>query len=190
MFMISLPIFICLVFLSKDILILLYGTEYASGAIALLIISGGILSNCLIGPASDALIGAGKTKAPLISLGTGCISNIFLNIFLIPKYGINGAATATCISMFIARFTIARLNYKYLKILPVSGIHFAWAAISGLLIPVFILFKKTSSGHLLIDISISGSIYLLINYLLLLCIIRFTDFGKKWFSELNFLMSS
>lgn len=189
MFMISLPIFICLIFLSKDILTILYGTEFSSGSTALLIVSGGILSRCLIGPASDALIGAGKTKAPLISLTTGCVSNVLLNIFLIPKYGINGAATATCISMFIARFTIALLNYRYLKIVPVSASHFIWSTICLLLIPVIVFLRKVPSGHIFFDISISGIVYLMINYILLLCVIRFTGFGKKWMSELSFLIS-
>lgn len=191
MFAISLPIFICLAFLSKDILNLLYGTGYTSGATALLIVSGGILSRCLIGPASDSLIGAGKTKAPLISLTAGCVSNILLNVILIPKYGINGAAIATCISMFISRFTIAWFNYKYLRIVPISGSHFAWTIFTcGLLMPVFFLLKNASSGHLFVDISVSGIVYLLVNYLLLLCIMRFTNFGKKWFSKLNLLISS
>lgn len=190
MFVITLPIFISFVFLSKDILTLLYGSDYSSGGTALLIISGGVLSRCLIGPASDALIGAGKTKAPLISLATGCLSNIFLNILLIPRYGINGAAVATCSSMLISRVIIAWFNYRYLKIIPISGSYFIWLIICVLIVPVFILQDKASSGYLFLDVSLSGMVYLLVNYLILFFVIKFTVFGKKWLSDFNLLISS
>jgi O-antigen/teichoic acid export membrane protein len=187
MFALSFPIFICLVFLSKDILIMLYGNEYSSGATALLIISGGILSRCLIGPATEALIGAGKTKAPLISLSLGCTSNILLNVLLIPSYGINGAAIATCISMYVARLTIAWFNHKYLKIIPISGSQFVFTSIFLLLVPVFIILKKMQLPlvHPSIIVPLTGILYLATNYMILLCILRLTSFGKRLTYELT-----
>ena len=38
----------------------------------------------------------------IICLGFGMVANILLNLFLIPKYGILGAAVATLISQFVA----------------------------------------------------------------------------------------
>ncbi len=183
MFVLSLPIFICLIFLSKDVLILLFGIEYSSGATALLIIAIGILSKCIIGPAPEALIGAGKTKAPLISLTIGCGINIIFNIILIPKFGINGAAFATCIGMLVSRTIIACLNYKYLQVLPINKYHLIWTLICTFIVSIFLLLKMVPMGPPSINNYLKGITYLLANYSILLVILKFSNFGKNWLSK-------
>ncbi|EMO77875.1 hypothetical protein LEP1GSC127_3299, partial [Leptospira kirschneri str. 200801925] len=50
-------------------------------------------------------------KGELYKSISGCLTNIILNYFLIPYYGIKGAAIATVISQFVAS-TLFNLLFK------------------------------------------------------------------------------
>jgi O-antigen/teichoic acid export membrane protein len=91
---------------SKNILVLFYGSDYQSAASALSIsIWTCTFVSMLLGSAKF-LIADNLIKIAFFSNLTGAVSNVVLNIFLIPKYGINGAAIATLISYFAATFTV------------------------------------------------------------------------------------
>ena len=47
-----------------------------------------------------------KTKLPLIGNTFGAIANVLLNLYLIPRCGIQGAAIATLISYFVPTLLI------------------------------------------------------------------------------------
>ena len=179
MFGLSLPILIYLFVFSKQILKMFYGNEYLSGTMALVILGIGILSNCLSGPASDSLIAAGKTKAPLIAITVGCINNIILNIFLIPIYGINGAAIATCIGLFLSRFIMSYFNYFYLKIIPFDYTYIIWTIISICLIPLLLLLNKIKISILFLKLSFIGLIYIALSYYLLYKLLSHYDIKEK-----------
>ncbi len=64
-----------------------------------------------------------KIKYLIISSAAGCISNIILNLILIPKYSMVGAAVATMVSygiMFIVLYFFSQKIYK---------IHYEWGSI-------------------------------------------------------------
>lgn len=46
------------------------------------------------------------TKIALYGTSPGAVANVVLNIFLIPKYGVVGAAVGTALFYFIATFSI------------------------------------------------------------------------------------
>lgn len=99
---IALPI----TFLANDIIRLLFGIQYqdAAGVLRIYIWAGifvflGVVS-------SQYLIAENYTKISFLRTFVGMIVNVILNIILIPKYGINGAAIATLVSFFLATFFI------------------------------------------------------------------------------------
>ena len=47
----------------------------------------------------------------------GALSNIFLNVLLIPRFGISGAATATAISLAVWNLLLVWWVYKHVGIL-------------------------------------------------------------------------
>jgi O-antigen/teichoic acid export membrane protein len=106
---IALPI----TFLANDIIKLLFGTQYQETAGVLQIyVWAGIF--VFLGVASGQyLIVENYTKISFLRTFTGAIINIILNIILIPKYGINGAAIATIISYFISTFFIVLMPKTY-----------------------------------------------------------------------------
>ena len=55
---------------------------------------------------SQYLIAENYTTISFYRTLIGAIVNVILNIILIPKYGINGAASATLISYFVATFSM------------------------------------------------------------------------------------
>lgn len=88
----------------------LFGTQYI-GAVGTLRIYvwAGIFTSLGIA-LGQYLIVENKTKVNAITTMAGAIINVILNLILIPKYGINGAATATFISYSI--ITLMILFYK------------------------------------------------------------------------------
>ena len=106
---------ICGVFvLSKEIIFIVSGAEYVSGAVALSILTfatffailGGYLNNCVL------LINNGE-KEVLTGTTLAAVANVLLNFIIIPRFGINGAAFTTLIAELAAcGFYVVRKN-KY-----------------------------------------------------------------------------
>ena len=104
-------------FLANDIIRILFGIQYQSAAGALQIyIWAGVF--VFLGVASSQyLIAENYTKISFLRTFMGAIINITLNIILIPKYGINGAAIATVLSQFAVAFSIvliSKTRYNFL----------------------------------------------------------------------------
>lgn len=89
---------LCLV--GDDILWYL-GEDFASGYSALVVLCAGQLMVALVGPVgSIATMMGGERYAALVLLVV-CLVNIFLNVVLIPRFGLMGAATATSVSLVL-----------------------------------------------------------------------------------------
>ncbi|SNY99629.1 Membrane protein involved in the export of O-antigen and teichoic acid [Flagellimonas pacifica] len=102
MVLLGVVIILPVVFLSDWLIHFLYGAEFH--------LSAGVLNIHILGSVF-VFLGVANQKwfisenfqaYNIVCLGFGMMSNIILNIFLIPKYGIIGAAYATLISQFVA----------------------------------------------------------------------------------------
>lgn len=93
-------------FLSDDIIRILFGYQYQGAAAVLKIhIWAGVF--VFLGVASTKyLITENYTKLSLLKTIAGATVNVILNIILITRYNINGAAIATVFSQFVACFLI------------------------------------------------------------------------------------
>jgi O-antigen/teichoic acid export membrane protein len=99
-FLLSVPVFIILLFFSKYVM-WLYGLEFMKGAICLSILTIGQVFNTFCGPVAQLLNATGYHKQfRNISL-LGAVLNIAMNLILVPKFGIEGAAIANAISMVL-----------------------------------------------------------------------------------------
>ena len=93
-------------FLAPWIIKILYGNAYSPAASVLSIyIWAGVF--VFLGVASSQyLMAENYTRISFYRTFIGAIVNVILNIILIPKYTINGAAIATVVSYFVATFFI------------------------------------------------------------------------------------
>ena len=78
-------------------LLLLYGHDYRHGALALALICLGSLTNSLAGPVEWTLIMTGRVKLEMAANVAGAIPLLGLAFWLIPRYGLTGAAVASLI---------------------------------------------------------------------------------------------
>ena len=93
-------------FLANNIIRVLFGIQYqyAAGVLRIYIWAGVFV---FLGVASSQyLLAENYTKISFLRTFIGAVVNVILNIILISKYGINGAAMATVISYFVATFFI------------------------------------------------------------------------------------
>lgn len=98
MFMTSLPIFTILIFFSKQILSI-FGSGFIAGSLAMMILCIGQMVNAATGSVGFMLMMTGRPLANSLNSGLLCTTNILLNIYLIPRYGIVGAACASAFSI-------------------------------------------------------------------------------------------
>ena len=80
-------------------LLALFGPSFVAGYPVLFILSFGLLLRASIGPAETLLIMAGQQRIAALVYTAAFFLNVSLNFFLIPHFGINGAAAATALAL-------------------------------------------------------------------------------------------
>jgi len=104
---------IIILFLTSDIIIpYIFGNEYQESSRVLKIYSTSIPFVFFGHIISKWLIIEQHTKLSIIRHGMGVIVNITLNMLLIPKYGVQGAAFASVMAYFISTIGFMILNKK------------------------------------------------------------------------------
>ena len=100
MFIISFPILICGIILSKNIIniLFLFGKESQNSVVALQILLVGVVFVFQIWLFQVILNSIDKQKVVMYVGLVGLIVNVFLNLLLIPRYGFKGAAATTVMS--------------------------------------------------------------------------------------------
>ncbi|MFY9914164.1 MAG: polysaccharide biosynthesis C-terminal domain-containing protein [Nocardioidaceae bacterium] len=84
-----------LLFLAHPVLVVLYGREFASATGPAQILILGLVLSGASGVASGFLYGRGRPGANSLALGVGLVVTLVLDLLLIPKYGVTGAAWAS-----------------------------------------------------------------------------------------------
>ena len=124
-FIVSFPILICGIILSKNFINILFGNEFQNSIIALQILLVGIIFVFQIRLFHIILRSIDKQKVVMYVGLVGLIINFLLNLLLIPQYGYKGAALTTLISECLVftifffylyrsyfKFSIWKLGYK------------------------------------------------------------------------------
>lgn len=107
-FIIYLSLFVSLVIclFSKYIILIIYGGEYLSAQITLCVLTWGTSFSFLGVARSIWCICEDKQKYEKYLSSTGAVLNLVLNLILIPKWSINGAAIATIVTQVFTNFII------------------------------------------------------------------------------------
>lgn len=82
-------------------LLALFGPAFAKGAIPLAILCLGLVARSVAGPAALVLSLHDRPYASLPAVALGLLTLVFCNIWLVPAFGLIGAATAATIAMTV-----------------------------------------------------------------------------------------
>jgi PST family polysaccharide transporter len=102
MWWIMLPLSIVIALISSPVITTLYGKAYSESAVVL---SVHVFANIPVGLGVMQglwIVNENKNTLSLTKTAAGAISNVLLNLLLIPRYGAVGAATATVVSQSIS----------------------------------------------------------------------------------------
>lgn len=106
------PLYILILIYPEFFITIFFGREYLGAVNVLRIISTGVFFSSIVGPTGNILVVIGKPRIVLFDAMVAFITNITLNIYLIPKIGITGAAIATAISIIVHNLlTILQIFY-------------------------------------------------------------------------------
>lgn len=100
-------------FIAKPFIAIFFGENFAPAVEPLLFLLPGIIAFGIGGVLAADLSGRGRPEFAIYSASTCLVSNIVLNIFLIPRFGINGAAISSSIAYWLDTLIII---FAFLKI--------------------------------------------------------------------------
>ncbi len=112
---VCLAAFVALLLFGAEIM-QIFGPDFVVSVPALYILAGGYALMSLLGPVDFALAMTEHEGKCAIVMFLGAGLNILLNILLIPRFGLEGAAAATAVSLVLARAVLAVLAYRYLDV--------------------------------------------------------------------------
>jgi O-antigen/teichoic acid export membrane protein len=111
-FMVAMAGAIFLFAFARPLIYLLYGPAFIGAVSVLFILVVARLFNASVGSLAPYLAMTGKERLLLKALAAESAANVLLNILLIPRWGINGSAFATGISMIVSNLTLAFYVYR------------------------------------------------------------------------------
>jgi O-antigen/teichoic acid export membrane protein len=156
----SFPMYIAIA-VYATLLMRIFGPGFSAGATALQILSIAMLLNMATGAVRSALFMGGKSSWILWDNTAALVSNIVLNVILIPEFGINGAAVAWAVSIAIGNLLplyqvkglwgLQPVGAGYLRAIAASVLCFGvlgllFRALLGDSIPAFIAYAVVSSA--------------------------------------------
>ena len=159
--LLTFPLFLLLFAYPRPTVEALFGKEYAEAWLPMMILSLGFMFHSAVGPNGLTIVSIGKPTREMMGNVIGAVLNVIINLLLIPRYGMVGAATATAVSYITAnaykqsvliREGISPFNKKYFRVILAGTVITATA---------FVLRAKTLYGALLWTAVLSGGFYLL-----------------------------
>jgi len=158
----GLPMAVGGVILAPKIIRLIYGIGYQESILTFQILLGYVFLAYIMAPSFYLLQVSGKMKYFLNTAIIAAISNICLNIILIPKYSLVGAAVATVISNLV--IFVMLYIYSSRKIVYISIIHsFFVAAVASSVMGILVYLINM---NLFLDIFIGAIIYTALIFIL------------------------
>lgn len=118
LYVLTLPAWFMFFFYPSEVLRLLFGSRYVEASLVLQILVVGEFVHTIAGPNIMTLIAYGKSVLVMLDTVSVAVLNVVLNLLLIPRFGISGAATATAISLIIRNIVVSGQIYYLYRITP------------------------------------------------------------------------
>ena len=166
-FIINIPLFFILIIFPGVLLNLLFGPEYLVAENALRILSLGSFLSSFLYISEKLILMKGKSKVILINVVITLAINLVLNILLVPKYGIAGAAASTSFVWFLMAIILTTEGYHYTKIIPIRRKVIKISLISLIPLAVILLARKFVEVNIY-SLVLIGFLYVLLYVLLII----------------------
>lgn len=173
-FVINLPLFILMALFPGAFLNILFGAEFLVAEQALRILAIGYLFQSVFTVSYRLLIISGKTKLTLIDILVVSFLNVLLNIYLVPRFGINGAALGTSVSFILLNILFVVQSRKYLRIIPVRRKMLGILLISLIPTGAILLIRESLGSPGLFSLALLTAFFIL-SYLALILLINGFD---------------
>ena len=184
-FLMNFPVFLLLIIFSKQILNILFGQQYTEAYMAMIILCIGYFLYSMIQLSSGVLQSVKKTKVLMMNTLVFSILNILLNFALIPKYGIEGAAIATSISLILLSVLFLIEVHKFEKLNFLKFVLLK-SVLSSVIAAIFIYLVKDQifKNNLILNF-VSLSVIFFVIYIVLLFLTKSIEQeDKKLFADL------
>lgn len=112
----ALPVLVIFALWGQQILSLVFGAAFASGAAAMVILTLGHTLSAFFGTCMGLLNMTGHATQAMRGMLVSVVLNVLLNLILIPRYGIEGAAVATLISTVVWNVLLWGLVRRHLAL--------------------------------------------------------------------------
>ena len=91
-----------------------FGPDFTSGYISLLILTTGHVLVAVLGPLTSFLMMTGRQDSAAVVHVSSAVANVLLNLVLIPRFGIVGAAVASSLNLIIMQLALWVLARRFL----------------------------------------------------------------------------
>jgi len=126
-FVLTVAPFLAILFFTTEVIGLLYPRSYTVAVVPLQLLSVGLFTEVVFGLNSASLNALNRTTANAVMTGLAFITNIGLNIVLIPPYGIAGAAAATAAALLLWNLLTSAWLYYTEQLHPFTRFYFKGA---------------------------------------------------------------
>lgn len=166
-YLLELPIFILVLLFPGVLINLIFGPEYlvASNALRFLVVA--VMAGSLSGISRDLISMKGKSKVLLIDIVFISVINIILNVLLVPRYGIDGAAFSTMLSLITLGIVYFLQSHRYLSFVPLRRKMMLLTAI-GFISAALLLYVKSFLTMHIVTVFLLGLGFLAVYFLLVL----------------------
>jgi len=145
-YVVSFPAFATFVCFPKDVIRAIFGPEYVSAWPALVVLSVGYFVSILAGLNRDTLSALGHTTYLLVAYLVAFGTNVGLDLWLIPRHGIVGAAVASASALVALNVVLLVLLFVRVDTTPFSAANVrTFAGLPVLLLPPVALLSRTVS---------------------------------------------
>ncbi|AGN00967.1 membrane protein involved in the export of O-antigen and teichoic acid [Salinarchaeum sp. Harcht-Bsk1] len=134
-YLVTFPALLTFVLFGGDVVEIFFGSAYSEAPIALAILSVGFFTNAVGGRNRETISALGVTSYLLVVNGAAFGINVVLNLWLIPEYGLVGAAVASAIAYGILNATACAILWRKYGITPFSR----WSVRTFLVLPLTLL---------------------------------------------------
>jgi O-antigen/teichoic acid export membrane protein len=166
-FILNVPVFLLIIVFPGEIIGILFGQEYRVASTSLQLLAVGFFASSMFSTIQSLILMTGKSKIRFYNKLFVLIFNLVLNIILVPRYGIDGAAFATMVSL-IALSVIHLVESKVLLSFVPFRRKMLRVVMVGVLSLGILLFVKQFFNSSLLNFVVLGGFFVLIYVVLII----------------------